>query len=88
MARIVDESVAAPKEWKVIIRCAQPICGMGLHRVDGCFRLLEVSREDVFGHRDFEGDLSIWVNCPSCGTQLYFQWQLDKSNHIPIGKLV
>ncbi|NQV90792.1 hypothetical protein HQ487_05325 [Candidatus Uhrbacteria bacterium] len=72
MAKIV----AGEKKWSVTIRCAHPVCGMGVNRVDGCFALIEIELEDIDHSTDWEGDTTFWVICPSCGQKLYPKWQI------------
>jgi len=64
------------KEWSAVIRCAHPVCGGGLYRVDGCFALIEITLDDIKSSVDYEGDRSYWVVCPSCGQTLYPEWQI------------
>jgi len=72
MARVVEGS----EKWKAHIRCAHPVCGGRLYRVDGCFSVIEITLDDIQGRRDSDGDWSFWVMCPSCGQMLYPEWQI------------
>ncbi len=73
MAKIVE----GKKEWSAVIRCAHPVSGFaGPHRVDGCFALIEITLDDIKGHRDCEGDWTFHVICPACGQKLYPEWQI------------
>ena len=73
MATIVE----GQKEWSAIIRCAHPSFGSP-HRVDGCFALIQITLADIKHTRDYEGDISFWVECPSCGQRLYPEWQVGR----------
>ncbi len=70
MAKIVE----GQSEWSAKIRCAQSVYGGG--RVDGCFAPIEIGLDDIESSRDYEGDWSFWVICPSCGQKLYPRWQI------------
>ena len=72
MAKVIEGN----KEWSATIRCAHPVCGGRLNRVDGCFALIEIGLEDIKHSTDYDGDTSFWVHCPSCGQQLYPEWQI------------
>lgn len=68
--------VAGEKKWAAVIRCAHPVCGYGLNRVDGCFAMIQIGLDDIQASKDYEGDWSFWVKCPSCGQTLYPKWQI------------
>ena len=72
MATIVEGN----RTWSAVIRCADPVCGMGLNRVDGCFSLIEITLGDIQHRTDSDGDTYFWVICPSCGQKLYPKWQI------------
>lgn len=71
MAKVVQ----GQSKWSAVIRCAHPVT-FGLYRVDGCFSLIEITLDDIQSHRDWEGDWTHWVDCPSCGQKLYVRWQI------------
>lgn len=73
MAKVVSKK--AKKDWSAQIRCAQPVCGIGLHRVDGCFEIIEITFADIKSYTD-EGDIIFYIKCPNCKQQLYPKWQL------------
>lgn len=72
MATIVE----GQNKWTARIRCAHPVTGARLNRVDGCFSLIEITIEDLEGFRDCEGDWTVWTVCPGCGQRLYPEWQI------------
>jgi len=72
VAKVVEGS----DKWSATIRCAHPVCGIGLHRVDGCFARIEITHDDIHARKDWEGDWSFWVICPACGQKLYPKWQI------------
>ena len=74
MAKVVQ----GKESWSAVICCAHPTGFFGLHRVDGCFAEIEITLNDFHGSRDWEGDWSLWVNCPACGQKLYPEWQIGK----------
>jgi hypothetical protein len=75
MAKIIEGA----EKWSAVIRCAHPVYGGRLNRVDGCFSLIEITLEDIKHSRDFEGDISYWVECPSCSQKLYPEWQIGRA---------
>lgn len=81
MATIVEGLVT----WKARIRCAHPSFGGRLNRVDGCFALIEITLDDLKGHRDSDGDWTVWTECPGCGQRLYPEWQIG-SGPIEVAK--
>ncbi|HBP00065.1 MAG: hypothetical protein UU48_C0003G0013 [Candidatus Uhrbacteria bacterium GW2011_GWF2_41_16] len=74
MATVIE----GPQEWSTVIRCAHPVCGFGLHRVEGCFSLIRITLADIKHSTDYEGDTTFWVDCPCCGQRLYPEWQIGK----------
>ncbi len=72
MAKIVQ----GEQKWSAVIRCAHPVCGIGLNRVDGCFSLIRIELKDIQHSTDWEGDTTFWVDCPACGQKLYPEWQI------------
>ncbi len=82
MARIIQGNPT----WKAVIRCAQAGYIGKYNGVKGCFCVFEIEKEDLYKRVDYEGDVTIWCNCPSCGMVLYPMWQLISIPELPTTK--
>jgi len=75
MAKVINKEEGA---GVYTIRCAHPAGFYGLHRVDGCFSVIEITLDDIRASCDWEGDWTCSVICPACGQTLYPRWQIGE----------